>query len=54
MIWKLGQVAGALLMAAGVGMFIMRSGNFAQALLWGGVLYAICRLVPWLKGKNNA
>ena len=52
MIWKLGQVAGVLLMAAGVAMFLLRSGNFASALLWGAVLYAVCRLVPWLKAKQ--
>jgi hypothetical protein len=51
MIWKLGQVAGALLMAAGVAMFMLKSGSFASALLWGGVLYAVCRLVPWLRSK---
>lgn len=48
---KLGQLAGALLMSAGVASCIMSNPNttFAACMFGGMVLYAICRLADWFR-----
>lgn len=48
---KLGQVAGALLMSAGVTSCIMSKPNptFAACMLGGALLYAACRLTDWFR-----
>ena len=52
---KLGQIAGALLMAAGVTSCITNpepmSGSWL--LLGGGALYGACRLLAWLKPARS-
>ena len=51
---KLGQIAGALLMAAGVTGCIVNTRDVAwMGYWWGGIaLYAICRLWAWLAAKK--
>lgn len=48
---KLGQVAGALLMSAGVASCIMSRPNptFAACMFGGALLYAGCRLADWFR-----
>ncbi len=48
---KLGQIAGALLLAAGVASCQMRSDPQAMSLLFiaGALLYGGCRLTAWLR-----
>ena len=50
---KLGQIAGALLMAAGVAACVMKEiQNTPGLMLAGGVLYGGCRLAAWLRKKD--
>lgn len=55
MILKLLQIAGALLMAAGVAAFALKAETrtMAQLLLYGGLLYGGARIVAWLKKKPD-
>lgn len=49
---KLGQVAGVLLMGAGVAAHLLPADNprvASQLLLAGAVAYAGCRLATWLR-----
>lgn len=48
---KLCQIAGALLMSAGVASCIMSKPNptFAACMFGGMALYAICRLADWFR-----
>lgn len=49
---KLGQVAGALLMSAGVAACALDNIEASPMLfLLGGVLYGGCRLAAWLRAK---
>ena len=53
MMFKLGQVAGALFMAAGVAACQMREhGAMPTLFLIGGLLYGGCRLTAWLTDKK--
>jgi hypothetical protein len=52
-ILKLGHIAGALLMAAGVTSCTMRAGPMALLFIAGGLLYAGCRLAAWLRRKDE-
>jgi hypothetical protein len=51
---KLGQIAGALLLAAGVASCQMRSDPRTMSLLFivGAMLYAGCRLTAWLRRND--
>ena len=56
---KLGQVAGALLMAAGVASFLAdeydpRSMSAPGMLLGGAALYGLCRVAAWLGDKDRS
>ena len=46
---KLGQVVGALLLAAGVASCSMKSAGFAGFFIAGAVVYGGCRLALWLR-----
>lgn len=49
---KLGQIAGALLMAAGVAACAMhRIDNTSTLMILGGLLYGGCRMAIWLRTK---
>lgn len=48
---KLGQIAGALLMAAGVTACSLHSVHFPAFFILGALLYAGCRIVAWIKDK---
>ena len=50
---KLGQVAGALLLAAGVTSCSMRAGPMAWLFILGGLTYGGCRLAAWLRRKDE-
>lgn len=50
---KLGQIAGAALMAAGVASCQMKHIEYSPALfLLGGLLYGGCRIAAWLKSPK--
>lgn len=49
---KWGQIAGVLLMGAGVAAHLMRVQDprtASQLLLAGGVVYAVCALTRWMR-----
>ena len=46
---KLGQIAGALLLAAGVASCTMKRSDFAILFIAGAALYGGCRLAAWLR-----
>lgn len=50
---KLGQIAGALLLAAGVASCTLREGPMTLFFLIGGLLYAGCRLAVWLRRRDD-
>jgi hypothetical protein len=50
---KLGQVAGALLMAAGVTSCSLHGDSTALLFILGGGLYAGCRLAAWLRRREE-
>lgn len=49
---KVGQIAGALLLAAGVASCSMKSSSFAIWFILGGTLYGGCRMAAWLRKKE--
>jgi hypothetical protein len=49
--FKLGQIAGALLMAAGVAAWQLRADHVSLYFILGAALYAGCRLAAWLKSS---
>lgn len=51
---KLAQVAGALLMAAGMAAHLMDADDYtARLFLLGGVLYGGARLTAWLRSRSD-
>ena len=51
--FRLGQLAGVI--AAGLGIGLMYAAPEANGGLWvaaGLLLYAVCRLVPWLRRRD--
>jgi hypothetical protein len=53
LIFKLGQIAGACFMVAGVASCQMRSNvNYPMLFLIGGLLYGGCRMAAWLAPKK--
>ena len=49
---KLGQILGFTLMASGVGVYVMNDRQgFSALMLLGGLIYASCRMVAWLREK---
>lgn len=48
---KLGQIAGVLLLAAGVASYIMNKTIPTYWFLSGAMLYGGCRLAAWLRSK---
>ena len=49
---KLGQIAGALLMAAGVAACTLRSDAMPGLFILGVALYGGCRLAAWLRKRD--
>jgi hypothetical protein len=51
---KVGQIAGVLLLAAGVASCQLRAepGTMSLLFIFGGALYAGCRLASWLRRKD--
>ena len=49
---KLGQIAGVLLLAAGVASCSLKSSSFTILFILGGALYGGCRLAAWLRKKE--
>lgn len=54
MLLKLGQIAGVLLMAAGIAAHVMRADAMLMPTLivLGLIIFVACRLVSWLAGKG--
>jgi hypothetical protein len=49
---KLGQIAGALILSAGVAACVQKQIEYTPGLIMiGGLLYAGCRIAAWLKQK---
>jgi len=49
---KLGQIAGVLLLAAGVTSCTLTHSGFTAFFLIGGLLYGGCRMAAWLREKR--
>jgi hypothetical protein len=49
---KLGQLAGALMLAAGVTACTLRSSSMALWFIAGGLVYGGCRIAAWLRSKQ--